>query len=433
MLQGRGETKKSSSLRGKTVYVPRMCYGSAKLFCAAFQSIGINAQPSPESDERTLELGGKYLSGDECYPKRVTLGDFIKVIEDKNCDPAKTAFFMPTADGPCRFGQYSPLLKNLLRSKGWEEVTVVSPTSENSYNGISEGEGTNFTRTAWRALVCGDILRKLLLKTRPYERNKGQTDSIYENGLDSLYKILSVKQKSEHNQLINLVDELINIRQNFRKVPAKYKKDRPLIGVVGEIFCRLNNFSNEDLVRKIEEHGGEAWLSDISEWIWYTNDEHERKLIFDGKRFSFSMFGTKLKHFFQRHDEHKLHFPFREDFRGYEEPHHIREVLMGSFPYLPYTGSLGEMVLSVGKAVYLHGKGADGIIDISPFTCMNGIVSEAVYPRVSEDHDHIPIRNFYFDGTAQDLDRDMGIFMELAKGYWVRKKIRRIYPRSFRS
>ena len=62
---------------------------------------------------------------------------------------------------------------------------------------------------------------------------------------------------------------------------------------------------------------------------------------------------------------------------------------------------------------------------------MNGIIAEAVYPRVSTDHDSIPIRNFYFDGTAQDLDRDLGIFIELAKGYKSRKKTKRVLPRYF--
>ncbi len=49
-------------------------------------------------------------------------------------------------------------------------------------------------------------------------------------------------------------------------------------------------------------------------------------------------------------------------------------------------------------------------MDISPFTCMNGITCEAVYPRVSAEHDNIPIKNFYFDGTQKDLDTAVGIF-----------------------
>jgi predicted nucleotide-binding protein (sugar kinase/HSP70/actin superfamily) len=103
-----------------------------------------------------------------------------------------------------------------------------------------------------------------------------------------------------------------------------------------------------------------------------------------------------------------------------------------SFPYLPYTGALGEMVLSTGKTIYLHQKGADGVIDISPFSCMNGIVTEAIYPRLQKDVDDMPIRTFYFDGTQGDLERDVGIFIELARTYARRKTKERRYPAYFR-
>ena len=92
-------------------------------------------------------------------------------------------------------------------------------------------------------------------------------------------------------------------------------------------------------------------------------------------------------------------------------------MLEGARPYLPREGAFGEMVLNVGKVVYLAKKGAAGIIDISPFTCMNGIVCEAIYPRISRDLGGLPIRNFYFDGTQADLDRDLGVYMELARSY----------------
>ena len=132
----------------------------------------------------------------------------------------------------------------------------------------------------------------------------------------------------------------------------------------------------------------------------------------------------------QHGDEHALRAPFDEDWVGYEEPE-IEQLLELGAPYLPNYGVEGEMVLSVGKAVYLAQHGADGIIDISPFTCMNGIVSEAVYPKLSKDYSGIPIRNFYFDGTQSDLDRDLGIYMELARSYRSKKRYSRRYPAYF--
>jgi predicted nucleotide-binding protein (sugar kinase/HSP70/actin superfamily) len=105
-------------------------------------------------------------------------------------------------------------------------------------------------------------------------------------------------------------------------------------------------------------------------------------------------------------------------------------VLEAARPYLPADGAFGEMLLNVGKAICLARRGADGIIDISPFTCMNGIICEAVYPRISRDLGGIPIRNFYFDGTQSDLDRDLGVYLELVRTYQRRKKYQRVFPKT---
>lgn len=417
----------NDTLKGRTLYIPHMPYGGARVMAATFQSIGVDARPTPPSDERTKELGARYTSGDECYPEKVTMGDFMRITEEEGFDPGKVAFMMPTANGPCRFGQYAVYQRKVLDENGLQDVLILSPTSANSYEDIGEG-ASELIRTGWRAIVCSDILMKMLLKTRPYELHKGETDRVYEVCLNDVCDAIREPGIPHKQKLANMVSALIRSRDAFRAIPARYDPERPLIGVVGEIFCRLNTFSNEDLVRKIEEQGGECWLSDVSEWVWYTNNEQQQIIRENGKRISLEMLGAKIKNAIQRKDEHTLSEPFREEFKGYEEPHSIYEVLNRSYRYLPYTGVLGEMVLSTGKAVYLYHKGADGVVDISPFTCMNGIVCEALYPVLSRDHDHIPIRTFYFDGTQSNLERDVGIFLELAKAYRRRKRTKRVYP-----
>jgi predicted nucleotide-binding protein (sugar kinase/HSP70/actin superfamily) len=353
----------------------------------------------------------------------VTLGDFLKVIEDAG--PDRAAFFMPTACGPCRFGQYAPYLRQVLRELGREGVPVFSPTSSDGYDGVAVG-GNGFIRTGWRALVAADALRKVLLKTRPYEVGRGDADAALEASLKDVCSVLEVPGLDHTTRLKRLVAAMGRSQERFRAVPVRRER-RPLIGVVGEIFCRLNTFSNQDLVRRIEAHGGECWLSDIAEWVAYTNDEQQDRLRDEGRRFSLEMGKARLKAWIQGRDEQAVYEPLREELRGYEEPH-VHEVLARSAPYLPHQGALGEMVLSVGKAISLWEKGAAGVVDISPFSCMNGIVCEAIYPRVSAEHDDIPIRVFYFDGTQSDLDRDVGMFMELARTYKRQKGRRRAGP-----
>jgi predicted nucleotide-binding protein (sugar kinase/HSP70/actin superfamily) len=408
-----------------------MSYGGARAFAAAFRAIGFDATVSPEGDERTKELAAKYTSGDECYPERVTLGNFLKVTELPSFDASRTAFFMPTASGPCRFGQYAPFLKMTMGKLGFDDVMVLAPSSANSYREIGEN-ALYFRRLAWWGLISADILRRMLHKTRPYETRKGATDAVYETCLDDVCETLADRSTGKKEKLAEMTACLIRCRGRFRAIETDFSGPRLLIGVVGEIFCRLNTFSNENLIRKIEACGGEAWLSDLGEWIWYTHAEQKKNLRMTGRTVSKDMLNALITGFVQRKDEDKLLHTFKEEFNGYEEPHNVMEVLELSEPYLPYKGSLGEMVLSVGKAIYLQKKGADGIVDISPFTCMNGIVCEAVYPKVSGDYGKIPIKTFYFDGTAVDLENDVEIFMELAANYSRKKTITRRLPYYFK-
>ena len=419
-----------SSLIDRTLYIARMSEEGSSTLAAAYRSIGVNCRLSPESDVDSIDLARQYTIGEECYPEIVTLGSYLKVLSEPDFVPEKTAFMMLTADGPCRFGQYKQLLEKILHEKGLDEVLIISPTSANGYDGIGDDSGQLF-RLAWWSLICADALMKLLLQTRPYENNAGETDRVHKDSLNILCKVIERRDLSMKEKFIELVETMNHIGKKFSGIAANYETEKPLIGVVGEIFCRLDDFANAFLIKRIEIFGGEMWLAPIAEWVWYTNFMANHDLKFTGETFSKKAFENLIKSKIQMRDEHKLLAPLHKRFLGYEEPKNTSSLLKPAVPYLPYWGALGEMVLNVGGAIYLHGKGADGIIDISPFTCMNGIVCEAVYPKVSKDFNNIPIRNFYFDGTESDYDRDVEIFLELASTYKRRKKVKRVYPSHF--
>ncbi len=417
-------------LSGRRLYLPRMNDCAAEALAAAFRSVGIDAVVLPPSDARTLELGARYLAGEECLPAKITLGDFVKIIEGPDFDPAKTAFMLAAANGPCRFGQYLPHIRKVFRTLGHPDIPVLSPTAEEGYQELGS-LGPKLARTGWRAIVASDILRKLLLKTRPYEDNRGETDSAYAVSLRELCATLERPACDPADQLVALTSTLAQIRDRFRCIPGQYERERLFIGVQGEIFCRLNDFSNEHLIRRMEACGGEVWLADISEWVWYCNREQDDCLRNSWRRRFVAMLGAKVRDHIQHADETALRAPFGEDFLGYEEPEDINQVLRAGDHYLPYGSTSGEMVLSATKVDYFFRKGVDGIIDMSPFSCMNGIVSEALYPRASQEHAGLPIKNFYFDGKERDVTCDLEVFLELARAYRERKPYPRVYPRCF--
>src|ERR1035437_6281468 len=123
---------KSTLAPGKVV-IPSMADWTARLVAAAFRAVGVDAEVTAPSDGRTLELGSRYTSGDECFPAKVMIGDLMRVLEDPRTDPSKTVFFMPLADGPCRLGQYAPYLRDLLDRSGYRQVSILSPNCDDGY------------------------------------------------------------------------------------------------------------------------------------------------------------------------------------------------------------------------------------------------------------------------------------------------------------
>lgn len=404
----------------KKVIIPVTAEAWGELMLAAFHRVGIDAELTPPSDAYTLELGSRYTSGDECLPAKITVGDFMRYLERPGVSLTDTSLFMPTADGPCRFGMYAPYLRSILDAHGYSQVGILSPSSHDSYASMGKLAGP-FMRTAWRASVISDILEKLRLMTRPYEVDRGTTDCWYQGSVGQLRAAVECAPLRPRDQLQALRGTLDGCRRTLGLVATR-RLPRPLIGVVGEIFCRLTPFSNQDLIRRLEEAGGEAWLSGFGEWIHYAGSEQQRQLKLRGRalklgvHWRFQLLGALIRRTIQKRDERALLEPFAQDFADRPEPE-IEEVLKVARPYLPQDGAFGEMVLSVGNAISMSKRGVAGVIDISPFTCMNGIVSEAIYPRLSRDLGGLPIRVLYFDGTPRDLESELGIFLDMARAY----------------
>ena len=293
------QLKKSGSLIGKTLYIPRMSEDAATTMAAAYRAIGVNGQILPEADDAALELARQYTIGEECYPEIVTLGSFLKIINDPDFDPENTAFLMPTAGGPCRFGQYQSLLKKILEDMGYPQVMVVAPTSADGYAEMG-GNAGNLVRLGWWAVICGDALRKLRLQTRPYEINPGETNRVYYECLGLLSGLIERTDLQMKDKFTDLVNLMSVISQKFSEIPADYHTGKPLIGVVGEIYCRLDDFANAYLIERIEKFGGEAWLASVSEWVFYTNFMQQHDLIIQGDRFSKAMLGAVVRNKIQQ-------------------------------------------------------------------------------------------------------------------------------------
>ncbi len=377
---------RSSALKGRTIFIPNMSDHSFAVK-AAFERCGVAAEVLPESDKTALDIGRKYLSGKECYPYLVTTGDMLRRVFSHDFIPDASAFFMPSGTGPCRFGQYHISHKLVLEKIGLKDVPIFAPTQDVTFYRELSIAGSEFSMTAWKGVIAYELLTKCLHETRPYEHEAGDSQQLHEEYKDKIYSALCRSGNG------NMADLLRAMRNDFISVPLRNEK-RPLIGVIGEIFVRTHKFSNEDLVHKIEELGGEVWLAPVEEWLYYVNTISFRKALI--KRRWSDMMNISLKRYFQKRIEHRYGRCFSGFLKTLEEPVTM-EILDNASPFL-HESFEGEAVLSVGKVIDLVKKGAAGIINAMPFGCMPGTIVTALLKSVSRECG-IPCISIPYDGS----------------------------------
>ena len=389
----------------RTVYMPRMS-DHAFALAAAFERCGIKAEVLPESDSKTTDVGRKYVSGKECYPCAVTTGDMVKKVMEPDFVAERSAFFMPSGTGPCRFGQYNVFHRLVLDSLGYRDVPIFSPNQDTTFYKDLGIVGKDFTLQAWKGIIAYELLNKCLHEIRPYEKEKGAADRLYLTYVTKLYQSL------RSNNGCYLEDTLKGIRRDFENIP-RYNDKKPLIGIIGEIFVRSHKFSNENLVAKVEALGGEVWLAPVEEWIYYVNLMGLKKAL--SKKEKSAIINFFLKTFFQKKIEHRFAKYFRGFLKTLKEPE-TKEILEKASPYL-HSSFEGEAILSIGKSIDLLEKGASGIVNAMPFGCMPGTIVTAMLRGVSTDFG-IPNISIPYDGSeSPTVAIQLEAFMDQAREY----------------
>lgn len=372
----------------RTLYIPRMS-DHAMALAAAFAAYGVTAHVMPESDEETLAWGRKLTSGRECYPCILTTGDMAKAVKSPGFNPDRAAFFMPSGRGPCRFGQYHRFHRQVLHELGYPDVPVFAPVQDETIYESFDGWGKQFSRLAWQGIVAVDLLIKLLLRTRPFEQYPGAAEEVYEKYLHKVCAAL------EQRQALDVV--LRESRREFTAIAGKPDGTKPLVGIVGEIYIRSNRFSNEQLIKKVENLGGVVMLAPIGEWILYTN--YTAHVLCRRHQKYYQLFKLMIKDALQKRIERRMEKVFPDHKDNFSEPS-VEEILQNAAPYLDPAFE-GEAILSIGKSIDYLKRGVDGIITVMPFTCMPGTIVNAIMRRCRDDYQGFPVLSIAYDGQQE--------------------------------
>jgi predicted nucleotide-binding protein (sugar kinase/HSP70/actin superfamily) len=313
--------------------------------------LGIDYVIPPFNNKKALELGTRHTPEMVCLPLKINIGNYIQAYE-----MGADTILMAGGCGPCRFGYYSQLHREILRDAGYD-MEIITLEATNGVNDlisrirrlVPDGKSllklpivlSNAVRIAKRA----DEIEMLSFCVRAREKTKGSTDRIYRDFREKA--LITPGWKN----IWKLMDET---EKKLKSVEHDPDADPLKVGIVGEIYTGIEHFASFEIQERLGRLGVEADRKvTVSNWI--------------------------IEHMIKK----GLHLPRDMEFAKAAEP---------------WLGAMigGHAQETIGHTALYARYGYDGVIQIFPFSCMPEIVAESLLPSVENDTG-IPVLTLIID------------------------------------
>ncbi|NLY88200.1 MAG: CoA protein activase [Firmicutes bacterium] len=304
--------------------------------------LGFDVIMPPPVSKETLMLGSSHTPEFACLPLKVNVGSYLQILPQE-----PEVIFMVGGVGPCRFGLYGEVQKEILHSLGYDlEFVVLEPPKEHLREVIDLfvrflGDG------AWRrlpqALYIGykklmaiEKIEKKVLALAPY--------------LDAKWRQQLWKEKKAFVRKIDYTTGAAQVDRIVRETVAKigsFPREEPeeifRLMITGEFFMVLEPGVNFHLEEYLSLAGIEVERT-IFFWDWF------KKAVF------LSMLRVNWQ----------------------------KKYLDLARPYLSrFVG--GHAVESVAHTVEACHKGYDGLIHLAPFGCMPEVTAMSLIQQISRE------------------------------------------------
>lgn len=346
----------------------------------ALNAIGVEAYVPPYTSKKTLSLGTKNSPEAICLPYKLILGNFIEAIEG-----GADYVSMIASPGICRLGEYGRNIAEVLVEMGYK-TNYIELNLYDGFKGMIDylkrisGCKNYFTIAnaiylAVRTVFAIDELQNFLSYHRAREIHKGDSEKAFNKALQNLRKAKNAKELSK---------ELKKGLKEISSVEIDKNKDVLYVDLTGEIYIVNDEFSNQNMERELGAMGVQVRRSlTVSSFL---KDAIIPKIFKKGE--------THLERAFRL-----------------AKPYLMRDIG-------------GDSLECISDVLYAKERNIDGLIHVSPFTCMPEIMTQNIFPKMREDT-NLPILTLIMDeqtGRAGYITR-LEAFVDLMRRKKMKTKI----------
>jgi len=377
-----------------TIIAPQMAPIHFELIESAVRSEGIRLEVLKKVEQADIELGLKYVNNDSCYPSIIVIGQILRALQSGKYDLNRTSVLLSQTGGPCRASNYTALLKKALQDADLSNIPVISL----NLGSLLDHSGFKVTGTlikkALMAIIYGDLLLKLLLQVRPYEKHVGAADRLFAFWLDRCKLNLQTGRRSIFRKNLN------DIVRDFEQLET-VSITKPKVGLSGEIMVKYHPAANKNMAEFIEKSGAELVVPGFAEFFLYCAYERiiSEKYL-DGSKPAKTLAGILIKYIES----------YRNDMRNalkqstkFKPPAHIEDLASSVKSMLSLCNSSGEGWLLTAEMIELIEEGAHNLICMQPFACLpNHITGRGMIKLLKTQYPHVNIVTVDYDPGASD-------------------------------
>ena len=344
------------------IIVPAMGRFGHEALVNTFKKVGINAYAVPPADEEVLKIGRGNSTCKECLPLQTTVGSMLNYFWKDRPEGEVSAYFMPGAGGPCRFGQYNVFSRRLIERHRIPDAAVLTLNAANGYMGL----GDRFTLPAWRAIIISDVMYEIWSTLLAAAEDRESAVQKFVQEWDGLVSVIHLSWKRIRSQIESAA-------QRLSQIPLKMPyHEIPKISLIGEIYVRNDPIALQQLVEKMADRGFIVRTSQTSEWIKYVD-----WLIKSGIEGDNTDIPFWIRYYVKRYFDKKIRNLFAPSGLFFDEVIKVEDLIQAGEKFIS-PKLTGEAILTVGAALHEILHPACGIISIGPFGCMPSRIAEAV-------------------------------------------------------
>ncbi|QTQ13423.1 2-hydroxyacyl-CoA dehydratase [Treponema parvum] len=344
-----------------TILCPQLSPIHMRLIQKAFRYCGYNFVLLDAVDPKAVEAGLKFVNNDACYPSILVAGQMIAALESGKYDLDHTSLIITQTGGGCRATNYIGFIRRALNDAGWSDIPVLSLSAQ----GFEKNPGFKVTlpllHRALMALMIGDVLMRVLYRTRPYEAEPGSANKLYEKWNAIAEKSIKSLSLSKYHRLLK---KIIKEFDELELLPVK----KPRVGVVGEILVKFHPTANNEIVDTIEAEGAECVMPDLADFLFYSFSNgifrHE-KLAFAKKTKFYAKLSVWLLELYRTDLKRYL-----AKSRRFEPPSSIYDLMKGVDDIVQLGNITGEGWFLTAEMVELIHSGVPSIACVQPFACL---------------------------------------------------------------